>query len=78
MKTSKDRQFELIQQLLTGEISSGNTPQFASQRTLFGIKSSQELVVDRVVAEENERILQHLQNEKLHSDKESTEEDVTH
>lgn len=68
MKTRRERQFELIQQLLLNDITSTNAPKFASQRTLFGIKSSTETLLDRVVTEENQRIQEQLKDEKNSSD----------
>lgn len=63
LKTQRDRQWELIQQLLSSDLMSAPTPKFTSQRTLFGIKSSTEELLDRVVAEENQRIERQLHNE---------------
>lgn len=56
MRTSQDRQFELIQQLLLNDITATSAPKFASQRTLFGIKSSVETLIERTADEENQRI----------------------
>lgn len=73
MKTQRDRQWELIQQLLSNDLSSATAPKFTSQRTLFGIKSSTEEVLDRVVAEENQRIEQQLRSEQHARDEKSTQ-----
>lgn len=56
MKTREEKNWELIQQLLAAEVS-GQTPRHVSStRTLFGIKSSVEEVIDRVVAEDEARL----------------------
>lgn len=54
MGAADDRRWERLQAALAAEID-GNTPKVASTRTLFGIKSHVEEVIDRVVDEENER-----------------------
>ena len=76
MKTQRDRQWELIQQLLSNDLSSATAPKFTSQRTLFGIKSSTEEVLDRVVAEENQRIEQQLRSEQHTRDKRAQDASV--
>lgn len=76
MKTQRDRQWELIQQLLSNDLSSATAPKFTSQRTLFGIKSSTEEVLDRVVAEENQRIEQQLRSVQHTRDKRAQDASV--
>ena len=64
LKTRRDKQWELIQQVLSNDLTSSSAPKFISQRTLFGIQSSTEALLDRVVDEENQRIEQQLRHER--------------
>lgn len=55
MKTPEEKRWERMQQLLLAE-SRGDAPvRLASQRTLFGIKSHVEQVIERTVAEDAEK-----------------------
>lgn len=54
MKSAEDKRWERLQQVLQAGIS-GDAPKVSSTRTLFGIKSHVEEVIDRVVDEENDR-----------------------
>ena len=55
MKTPEEKRWELMQQMLLAE-SRGDEPRaFSSGRTLFGIKSHVEEVIERVAAEDAER-----------------------
>ena len=52
MKTREEKRWELIQEVLGAE-GRGDAPRVvSSQRTLFGIKSSVEEAIDRIVAED--------------------------
>lgn len=54
MKTPEERRWERMQQLLLAE-SRGDAPvRLESRRTLFGIKSHVEQVIERTVAEDAE------------------------
>lgn len=64
MKTQRDQQWELIQQLLANDITATTAPKFTSRRTLFGIKSTTEELIERVVNEENQRLQEQLQHTK--------------
>ncbi|MDO4182408.1 MAG: hypothetical protein Q4E12_02210 [Coriobacteriia bacterium] len=65
MLTPEEKRWKRIQEKLLAE-SRGDAPAtFCSQRTLFGIKSSVEEVIDRTVAEENARL-----EAKLHEERE--------
>ncbi len=56
MKTSEEKRWERVQQLLLAE-SRGDAPiRLSSQHTLFGIKSHVETVIEKTVAEENARL----------------------
>ena len=58
MKTSEEKRWELVQQQLLAE-SRGDAPTpVVSQRTLFGIKSHVEEVIDRTAAEDSARCKQ--------------------
>lgn len=57
MKSAEDKRWERLQQVLRSGIS-GDSPKIASTRTLFGIKSHVEEVIDRVVDKENDRTTQ--------------------
>ena len=58
MKTPEEKRWELMQQVLLAE-SRGDEPRaFSSGRTLFGIKSHMEEVIDRVAAEDTERCME--------------------
>ena len=68
MKTSEEKRWELLQQVLLAE-SRGDEPRsYSSGRTLFGIKSHAEEVMERVAAEDEARCLelmqQHREDEK--------------
>ena len=55
MKTPEEKRWELIQQYLAAD-SQGNAPiRICSKRTLFGIKSSVEEVIERTVAEDERK-----------------------
>lgn len=55
MKTPEEKRWELLQQVLLAE-SRGEEPRaYSSSRTLFGIKSHAEEVMERVAAEDEAR-----------------------
>ena len=54
MKTPAEKRFEFIQQVLAAD-ASGKPIVIRSQKTLFGIKSSVEETIERVVAEDEAR-----------------------
>ena len=55
MKTPEEKRWELLQQVLLAE-SRGDEPRaYSSGRTLFGIKSHAEEVMERVAAEDEAR-----------------------
>ena len=64
MKSPQERRFDLIKQVLLNDMTGANPPRFATQRTLFGIKSSTEVLLERVAQEENERIEEKIRQEK--------------
>lgn len=51
MKTPEERRFERIKDILIAESSGSGPVKIASTRTLFGIKSHAEEVIERTVAE---------------------------
>lgn len=58
MKTRAEERWEHMQQLLAMEASGHEGPvKISSQRTLFGIKSHVEEVVEKVAAEDTQRCL---------------------
>ena len=55
MKTPEEKRWDMIQQYIFAD-SQGKTPiRISSKRTLFGIKSSVEEVIERTVAEDEEK-----------------------
>ena len=64
MKTSEEKRWERMQQQLLAE-SSGSAPvRLSSQRTLFGIKSHVEEVIEAVVAEDRAKCEENLRHKK--------------
>lgn len=62
MKTQEEKRWERMQQLLLAE-SQGKSPvRISSQRTLFGIKSHVERVVEKVAAEDTEKCIERAQS----------------
>lgn len=68
MKTNEEKKWERLQRLLSAE-ASGNTPvRICSNRTLFGIKSHQEEVMERVAKEHTQRCMEALNERKPRTD----------
>ncbi len=68
MKTSAEKRWERMQELLFAE-SRGDAPvRVSSQRTLFGIKSHVEQVIDAVAAEDRARCEANLRNRNRRQD----------
>ncbi|WP_251197331.1 hypothetical protein [Anaerotardibacter muris] len=64
MKTKAEERWEHMQQLLAMEASGHEGPiKIASQRTLFGIKSHVEEVIEKVAEEDTKRCIDNLHNE---------------
>lgn len=64
MKTRAEERWEHMQQLLAMEASGHEGPvKISSQRTLFGIKSHVEEVVEKVAAEDTQRCLAAMHDE---------------
>ncbi|MCD8199408.1 MAG: hypothetical protein LUD25_00340 [Coriobacteriaceae bacterium] len=64
MKTEEEKRWEMMQRVLLAE-SRGEAPvRVSSQKTLFGIKSHVETVIERTAAEEDERALEKLRQSK--------------
>lgn len=64
MKTRAEERWEHMQQLLAMEAAGHEGPmKISSQRTLFGIKSHVEEVVEKVAAEDTQKCLDALQAE---------------
>lgn len=58
MKTGVEERWERMQELLAREAAGHDGPvKISSQRTLFGIKSHVEEVIERVAAEDEQRCL---------------------
>ncbi len=55
MKSEEERRWERMQQVLAAEARGDAPVTFSSGRTLFGIKSHVEEVIERVAAEDEER-----------------------
>ena len=55
MKTAEEKRWELMQQVLLAENRGDEPRAFSSGRTLFGIRSHVEEVLERVAAEDEER-----------------------
>lgn len=65
MKTKAEERWEHMQQLLALEASGHEGPvKISSQRTLFGIKSHVEEVVEKIADEDTQRCLDALKEEK--------------
>lgn len=58
------RKWETMQRILGAEARGDELRGFSSTRTLFGIKSHAEEVIERVAAEENARIMAKLEAER--------------
>lgn len=69
MKTRAEERWEHMQQLLAMEAAGHEGPmKISSQRTLFGIKSHVEEVVEKVAAEDTQKCLDVLQAESSDQD----------
>ena len=58
MKTPEEKRWELMQQILLAENRGDEPRAYSSGRTLFGIKSHVEEVIERVATEDTERCLE--------------------
>ena len=58
MKTPEEKRWELVRQVLLAEGRGEERVSYSSGRTLFGIKSHVEEVIERVAAEDEARCLQ--------------------
>lgn len=67
MKTPEEKRWELMQQQLLAESSGKGPVRVSSQRTLFGIKSHVEEVIEAVAAEDEERCAQRTRGESSRS-----------
>ncbi len=68
MKTREEKRWERMQEVLFAESRGDKPMRVTSQRTLFGIKSHVEQVIDKVVAEDQARCEQHMKES--HEDEE--------
>ncbi len=65
MKTTDEKRWERVQQALIAEFNGDSPVRVSSTRTLFGIKSHVDEVIDKVTAEHDEECEQHLNKERL-------------
>lgn len=73
MKTQAEERWERMQELLAREAAGHDGPvKISSQRTLFGIKSHVEEVIERVAAEDEQRCLDALDESSENSNSVST------
>lgn len=64
MKSRAEERWEQLQQLLAREAAGHDGPvKISSQRTLFGIKSHVEEVIERTAAEDTKRCLDAIEDE---------------
>ncbi len=61
MKTPEEKRWELMRQVLLAESRGDEPHNYSSGRTLFGIKSHAEEVMERVAAEDETRCLELMQ-----------------
>ncbi len=76
MKTEEDKRWERVQQVLIAEMNGDTVVRVASTRTLFGIKSHAEEVIEKVAAEDQKRCEELLKKQRaaeLNSDGDSEE-----
>ncbi len=74
MKTRAEERWEHLQQLLAQEAAGQSGPmKISSQRTLFGIKSHVEEVVQKIAAEDTKRCLDALKKNDERNDEHSNE-----
>ncbi len=72
MKTREEKRWELMQEVLSAE-SRGDKPlRVSSQRTLFGIKSHVETVIDAVAAEDRKKCEDLIKSQRNNSDESAT------
>ena len=73
MKTAEEKRWELMQQVLLAENRGDEPRSFSSGRTLFGIKSHVEEVMERVAAEDEARCLAVMREGDIRRDGQSEE-----
>ncbi len=74
MKTSDEKRWERVQQALVAEFNGDKPVRVSSTRTLFGIKSHVDEVIEQVAAEHNEECEQRLNEERV-KQQDSNDED---
>lgn len=74
MKTKAEERWEQMQQLLAREAASHDGPiKISSQRTLFGIKSHVEEVVEKIASEDTQKCMDKLTEKRSGSPEEHRE-----